>query len=203
MSKAASTPRPPVSSRIASTWPHRPGRSPHRSPRQASSHPATLRCSIAAATRPRTSRARPRRPLTPSPVVGHDERLDVWSVDAGGPRARHEPNLGRHADRCSIVAWSGSALQPSLAAALMSASQSADPQVAVPCGVRPRRDGGMVNRDMVSRLRPLLGVLAALAVVAIRAVRTSRRSIERWRRRLADVGDDWRSLLLGAPPAPA
>jgi len=64
---------------------------------------------------------------------------------------------------------------------------------------------------MVTDPRPVPGVLAELAlalalvpaprVVATPAVDGPRRPLRRIRRCLDDVGDDWRSLLLGAPPA--
>jgi hypothetical protein len=117
----------------------------------------------------------------------------------------------------------------------------------------------MVVRDMASRVRPLLGLLAVIAlgllflaagptgseegraadgldiatvaarvtpptvarstspasvprpmaalwvcaVIVLATAGTPMRLLHRLRRRLDDVGDDWRSLLLGAPPAPA
>jgi hypothetical protein len=118
----------------------------------------------------------------------------------------------------------------------------------------------MVNRDMVTRLRPALGVLAALALLIVSALSVAGASatsastgradgvvtmvevtltrpaavprvprplalplamatalalvamvatyslherLSRIRPCLGDVGDDWRSLLLGAPPARA
>lgn len=55
--------------------------------------------------------------------------------------------------------------------------------------------------------RPVLisAVLAgtALALTAAVSARRGGTAQPLWRRRLDDVGDDWRSLLLGAPPAAA
>jgi hypothetical protein len=47
-----------------------------------------------------------------------------------------------------------------------------------------------------------LALVTVVAVTAVLAVtRAPRRPFDLLRRRLHDVGDDWRSLLLGAPPA--
>lgn len=52
-------------------------------------------------------------------------------------------------------------------------------------------------------LAPLTSTVTMAAVASILIALLLRRSTDRPRRCLDDVGDDWRSLLLGAPPARA
>ena len=60
----------------------------------------------------------------------------------------------------------------------------------------------MIAARLPRTLAPLpTAFVAAIAVAAICLACTSCVAADRLRRRLDDVGDDWRSLLLGAPPA--
>jgi len=75
-------------------------------------------------------------------------------------------------------------------------------QTAVAAGERQARPALAGVRPL--RLRRLLSRIAApVAPWVLAAIALAADLVGRTRRRLGDVGDDWRSLLVGAPPARA
>ena len=73
------------------------------------------------------------------------------------------------------------------------------------------RRGGLRSVDHQHQARPTsfldpFPVLAALATIALAGIASRRGSVALigpHRRRIGDVGDDWRALLIGAPPQSA